>query len=124
MERIDGFGGFFFKAKDPKAIAKWYADHFGIAPTPTEYGSQPWQQTAGPTAFQPFPAETKYFGRPEQQFMLNFRVGNLLAMVHDLQAAGIAVTLDPKEYPNGWFAQLEDPEGNPIQLWQPKEPRK
>jgi len=120
MAHVDGFGGFFFKAKDPKALAKWYADNLGVATTPTEYGNQPWQQTAGPTAFQPFPAETKYFGRPEQQFMLNFRVSNLLGMVHDLQAAGIAVTLDPKEYPNGWFAHLQDPEGNPIELWQPK----
>ncbi len=120
MAHVDGFGGFFFKAKDPKALAKWYADHLGVVQTPADYGGQSWQQTAGPTVFQPFPAETKYFGRAEQQFMLNFRVSNLLEMVHDLQAAGIAVTLDPKEYPNGWFASLADPESNPIQLWQPK----
>src|SRR5262245_37800362 len=121
MAHVDGFGGFFFKAKDPKALAKWYADHLGITQTPTDYGNQPWEQAAGPTVFQPFPAESKYFGRPEQQFMLNFRVGKLLAMVHGLQAAGIAVTVDPKEYPNGWFARLVDPEGNPIELWQPKD---
>jgi glyoxylase I family protein len=120
MAHVDGFGGFFFKANDPKALAKWYADHLGVVQTPTDYGGQSWRQTAGPTVFQPFPAETKYFGRAEQQFMLNFRVSNLLEMVHDLQAAGVAVELDPKEYPNGWFASLADPEGNPIQLWQPK----
>ena len=119
MERVDGIGGFFFRAKDPKALAQWYAEHLGVSTTPTEYGRKPWQQEAGPTAFEPFPAATKYFA-PDHQFMLNFRVANLLAMVHQLQAAGIDVKVDPKEYPNGWFAQLADPEDNPIQLWQPK----
>ena len=120
MERVEGFGGFFFRAKDPKGLAQWYADHLGVTLTPSDYGKEPWQQSAGPTVFQPFPADTKYFGDPNKMFMLNFRVANLLAVVHDLQAAGVAVTVDPKEYPNGWFARLADPEGNPIELWQPK----
>jgi glyoxylase I family protein len=119
MERVDGLGGFFFKAQDPKALAQWYADHLGVGPTPQDYGQEPWQQTAGPTAFQPFPATTKYFGRAEQAFMLNFRVRNLEAMVAQLRRAGITVVVDPETYPNGVFARLSDPEGNPIQLWQP-----
>jgi glyoxylase I family protein len=118
-ERVDGFGGFFFKAQDPKMLAKWYADHLGIATTPTDYGHEPWQQTAGPTAFAPFAATTKYFGRAEQAFMLNFRVRNLDAMVAQLRGAGITVDVDAETYPNGRFARLADPEGNPIQLWQP-----
>jgi glyoxylase I family protein len=123
MERVDGIGGFFFKAKDPKALAKWYADNLGVGATPTAYGQEPWQQTAGATAFQPFPATTKYFGRPEQAFMLNFRVRNLDAMVAQLRRAGITVDVDPEKYPNGFFARLADPEGNPIQLWQPVVPK-
>src|SRR5580765_821865 len=119
MERVEGIGGFFFKAQDPKALAQWYADHLGVGVTPTDYGLEPWQQAAGPTAFAPFPATTKYFGRPEQAFMLNFRVRNLDAMVAQLRRAGITVEVDPKTYPHGVFASLTDPEGNPIQLWQP-----
>jgi len=122
-ERVEGIGGFFFRAKSPKALAAWYADQLGIALTPTAYGQQPWRQTAGPTAFEPFPADTKYFERASQQFMLNFRVRNLDAMVAQLRRAGIKVDRDPKVYPNGVFASLHDPEGNPIQLWQPAEPR-
>ena len=122
MERVDGFGGFFFRAKDPRGLAKWYADHLGVAPVPSDYNQEPWKQTAGWTAFAPFPADTKYFDAG-RQFMLNFRVPNMLAMVHQLQEAGIEVKLDPKTYPNGWFAHLADPEGNPIELWQPKDPR-
>jgi glyoxylase I family protein len=124
MERVEGIGGFFFKAQDPKALTKWYADHLGVAPVPTDAGVEPWQQTAGPTAFAVFPATTKYFGRAEQAFMLNFRVRNLDAMVAQLRRAGITVDVDPEKYPNGLFARLADPEGNPIQLWEPaKKPR-
>lgn len=120
MERVRGIGGFFFRAKAPKALAKWYADHLGIALTPTDYNQEPWRQEAGPTAFQPFPADTTYFERPGQMFMLNFRVRDLDAMVEQLRKAGVAVEVDPKIYPNGRFASTHDPEGNPIQLWQPK----
>jgi predicted enzyme related to lactoylglutathione lyase len=67
----------------------------------------------------PFPADTDYFGRKEQTWMLNFRVRNLAAMVEQLRKASIAVEVDPETYPNGRFARLTDPEGNPVQLWQP-----
>ncbi len=120
MERVDGIGGFFFKAADPKALAQWYNDHLGVTLTPSDYNSKPWRQAAGPTVFAPFPAATKYFGPPEQRFMLNFRVRNLDAMVAQLRRADIKVDVDPKTYPNGRFALLHDPEGNPIQLWQPQ----
>lgn len=120
MERVDGIGGFFFRAKEPKVLAKWYADHLGVGLTPSDYNEKPWEQAAGPTAFEPFPADTKYFGRAEQAFMLNFRVRDLDAMVAQLRRADIKVEVDPKTYPNGRFASLSDPEGNPIQLWQPQ----
>lgn len=120
MERVDGIGGFFFKSKAPKTLAQWYSDHLGVTLTPTDYTMEPWEQAAGPTAFEPFPADTKYFGRPEQAFMLNFRVRDLDAMVAQLQRAGIKVDVDPKTYPNGRFAHLHDPEDNPIELWQPQ----
>jgi glyoxylase I family protein len=51
--------------------------------------------------------------------MINFRVRNLDAMVTQLRASDIAVKVDPQKYPNGRFARLKDPEGNPIELWEP-----
>jgi predicted enzyme related to lactoylglutathione lyase len=118
-ERVDGFGGFFFRAKSPKTLAQWYSDHLGVTVTPSDYGQQPWTQDAGPTVFQPFPAATKYWSA-DKAFMLNFRVKNLDALVAQLRKADIKVDVDPMTYPNGRFAALEDPEGNPIQLWEPK----
>jgi hypothetical protein len=40
-------------------------------------------------------------------------------MVQQLRAAGVDVDVDDEVYPNGRFAQLADPEGNAVQLWQP-----
>ncbi len=69
----------------------------------------------------PFPEDTEYFGAADQDWMINFRVPNLDAMVGQLRAAAIEVEVDPENYPNGRFARLRDPEGNPIQLWEPQE---
>ena len=119
MERVVGIGGFFFRAKDPKALAKWYEDNLGILPVPSKYDMPAWETEAGTTVFAPFPKDTTYFGSPAQQWMLNFRVRDLDKMTAQLRANGIAAEVDPELYPNGRFAKVLDPEGNPIQLWQP-----
>jgi glyoxylase I family protein len=120
MQHVTGIGGLFFRAKDPAGLGRWYQEHLGIDPVPTDYGQKPWAQEAGPTVFAPFPHDTDYFGRAEQQWMLNLRVRDLDALVAQLQAAKVEVTVDPQCYPNGRFARLHDPEGNPIELWEPK----
>jgi predicted enzyme related to lactoylglutathione lyase len=118
MEKVAGIGGLFFRARDPKALGKWYEQHLGIALTPTSEGGETWQQEAGPTAFSPFPETTKYFGDQKQAWMVNFRVHDMAKMVAQLRAAGIEVK-DPESYPGvGSFTRLHDPEGNPIELWQ------
>lgn len=121
-EKVLGFGGVFFKAENPKALALWYEEHLGVKQTPTTYEEMPWVQTGGSTVFGVFNNKTKYFGADDQQFMFNFRVGDLDAMVQQLREAGIEVEVDPELYPNGRFARLADPEGNPIQLWQEMTP--
>lgn len=119
MEKVLGIGGLFFRAKDPVSLGRWYKDHLGIALTPSGYTDSPWKTEAGVTIFSPFPETTHYFGDPKQMWMVNFRVRDLEKMTTQLRAAGIAVGLDPKVYPNGRFARIHDPEGNPIELWQP-----
>jgi glyoxylase I family protein len=69
--------------------------------------------------FSPFPEASDYFGNSKQVWMVNFRVADLDAMTSQLRAAGIPVVVDAQQYPNGRFARLHDPEGNPIELWQP-----
>ena len=119
MPRVTGIGGFFFRACDPEGLARWYTEHFGIDPVPGDYAIMPWRQEAGPTVFAPFRAETEHFGDVARQWMLNLRVIDLDGLVAALRAAGIEVTVDPEAYPNGRFARLSDPEGNPLELWEP-----
>jgi predicted enzyme related to lactoylglutathione lyase len=121
-QRITGLGGFFFRAEDTKALAAWYDENFGIDQVPSDYGTQPWHQNEGPTVFAPFSADTTYFGEDmSKTFMLNFRVENLEKMVAQLRSNGNEVAMDEgNPYPNGLFANVVDPEGNPIQLWEPQ----
>ena len=121
-QKVLGIGGLFFRSENPERLAQWYQTYLGISVVPTSYGQKAWQQNAGPTAFAPFPKDTTYFGKSGPNWMVDFRVADLKAMVAQLRAAGITVE-EPKSYPNGDFSRLHDPEGNPIELWQPKEPK-
>ncbi|HUO36127.1 MAG TPA: VOC family protein [Candidatus Acidoferrum sp.] len=118
MEKVAGIGGLFFRAHDPKALGRWYLENLGISLTPSKQDDPVWEQEAGPTVFSPFPETTKYFGDPQKVWMVNFRVRDLDKMVAQLRTAGVEVKVDPESYPNGRFARLHDPEGNPIELWQ------
>ena len=114
--RVNGIGGLFFRARDPDALVAWYRDKLGI----THFTDVVWQQAAGPTVFAPFAADTEYFGRAEQQWMINFRVDDLDTLIKELRAGGIAVeTREEWDSDIGRFARIHDPEGNPIELWQP-----
>ena len=120
MERVSGIGGFFFVASDPEALGDWYARHLGVSAPPQVEGESEWQQAAGPTVFAPM-ADTggaqPHLG--SSGWGINFRVDDLDAMVAQLRAADIAVEVDDESYPYGRFAQLVDPEGNAVQLWEP-----
>ncbi len=113
---VTGIGGVFFRATDPKALDAWYRTHFGVMPE----GYTPWRQMEGPTMIVPFARDTDYFP-PDRQWMLNLRVSDLDALLHRLREAGITVKTDPAwDSPEaGRFARVHDPEGNPVELWEP-----
>ena len=113
---VTGIGGVFFRAKDPDALLQWYKDHLGV----TMVGYEPWRQAAGPTVFMPFASTTDYWP-DSKQWMINFRVEDLDEFLSGLQKAGIAVKTDTAwDSPEtGRFARIHDPEGNPIELWEP-----
>lgn len=119
MEKVAGIGGVFFRARDPAVLQRWYAEHLGVQPPPETYDEPEWHQEAGPTVFAAFSESEEHFGRPGQRWSINFRVRDLDAMVAQLEHAGIEVEPDAEVYPNGRFAVLADPEGNPVQLWEP-----
>ncbi len=118
MTNVKGVGGFFFRAKDPKALAAWYELHLGINPAPTDMTSPPWMTEAGVTVFAPFSEDTDYFAA-DKSFMINFRVDDMDVLVANLTAAGIDVKNDQTMEGLGRFVHIEDPEGTPIELWEP-----
>jgi len=118
MRNVTGFGGFFFRTKDPDAMAAWYQQHFGINAVG---GNELWIQQEGPTVFAPFKQDTTYFGNNDQQFMINFRVNDLDALLKELSEAGVRIDEKRQDEPYGRFAWVYDPEGNKIELWQPLE---
>lgn len=117
MQKVTGLGGVFFRARDPQALSRWYQEHLGID---TVGETDAWRQEAGPTVFAPFEADTDYFGRREQQYMLNFRVNDLDAMLEQLRTAGVPVD-DERQVMEGIgrFGWASDPEGNRFELWEP-----
>ena len=115
MEKVTRIGGMFFRSRNSVSLSQWYGEHLGIDALPTV-----WQQEAGPTVFEPFKHDTEYFGRPTQQWMINFRVSDLDAMIRQLEAADISVeTRAEWNSEVGRFARIHDPDGNPIELWEP-----
>ena len=118
MARVTGIGGIFFRARDPEALSAWYKRHLGI-----DSAMPPWFQEAGPTVLGLFAQDTDYFGRREQAWMLNLRVEDLDSLLAELRDAGIEITTDPDwDSEIGRFARIHDPEGNPIELWEPAQP--
>ena len=118
MVNVLGIGGVFFRAKDPAALADWYQTHLGIAPAPTSAEAMPWITESGVTVFSPFAADTDYFPS-DKAFMFNFRVADLDAACAELTAAGITCGDVMAMDGVGRFARIHDPEGNPIELWEP-----
>nr|WP_272210409.1 VOC family protein [Marinicella sp. W31]MDC2876290.1 VOC family protein [Marinicella sp. W31] len=113
---VTGIGGFFFRAKNPEALSAWYSEHLGVGAG--EHGH--WETAAGASVFAPFPETSDYFPA-DRAFMLNLRVDDIDAMCERLHTAGIEISTDPAwDIPGvGRFARIHDPEGNPIELWQP-----
>ena len=116
MKNITGIGGFFFRSENPETLKAWYVEQLGI-----DIENFVWQQQSGPTVFDPFKKDSDYF-KADKQWMINFRVTNLKALIADLTLKGIIV--EERDEWNampevGTFARIHDPEGNPIELWQP-----
>lgn len=119
MERVLGFGGLFFRSRAPADLAAWYRDALGIDLVPTAADQMPWMAEGGATVFAPFAQDTDYFSA-DKAFMLNFRVADMDAMIAQLEAKGIAVKRLDDMPGIGKFAHLADPEGTPIELWEPE----
>ena len=125
MKKVTGIGGVFFKCKDPKKVREWYKTHLGFETT--DYGANfEWREEGdstkkGSTAWSPFPETTKYFEPSTRDFMINYRVENLEALVAELKAEGVTIVDSIEDSDYGKFVHILDLEGNKVELWEPKD---
>jgi predicted enzyme related to lactoylglutathione lyase len=123
MKKVTGIGGIFFKCKDPKKMTEWYHTHLGLTTNP--YGATfEWYEAddstkKGQTQWTPFSETTKYFQPSEKDFMINYRVANLEALVEELKKEGVTIVDKIETYDYGKFVHILDMEGNKIELWEP-----
>jgi predicted enzyme related to lactoylglutathione lyase len=121
MKRVTGIGGIFFKAENPETLAAWYEKHLGVEFGGKVYADFQFQEKeSGWTAFSLFKSDTKYFDPSEKQFMINLRVDNLMALLEALRTEGVHVFEETEDGDYGKFGWILDPEGNKIELWEPK----
>lgn len=123
MKKVTGIGGIFFKSKEPKKMTEWYAQNLGLDTNP--YGATfDWYEgddntKKAQTQWSPFSDSTDYFAPSTKEFMINYRVDNLEALVEELKKAGVTFVDDVVTYEYGKFIHILDPEGNKIELWEP-----
>jgi predicted enzyme related to lactoylglutathione lyase len=123
-ERVTGIGGTFFKARDPKRMVAWYRENLGID-AKNGQADFTWREKEnsdhyGRTVWAVFPTNSPYFHKSTASFMINYRVPNLDRMIAQLKDKG--VTAEKVEtYDFGRFSWVTDPEGNRIELWEPRE---
>jgi len=128
MARVTGIGGVFFKARDPATLKQWYADHLGV--NLEDWGGavfdwaadQAAQSSPGVTVWHLADADGEWFEPSKSQLMINYRVDDLVALLAQLTEAGIPTLKGPDTHFNGLFAWVMDPEGNKVELWEPREP--
>jgi predicted enzyme related to lactoylglutathione lyase len=119
MQKVAGVGGVFIRGRDADRLRSWYAENLGVDVDPEFGGAQFGPTGDGSVTWAVFPADTEYFGRPDQGFMINYRVTDLDAILVQLRAAGADVADEIQESPEGRFGWAADPEGNRFELWQP-----
>ena len=122
--RVTGVGGIFFKAKDPKALAAWYSDVLGLPLEAWGGAALRYDAPKHPPAliWSTFPASTSYFAPSTSEFMINYAVDDMEAFLARLSAKKVTILKRTDDDPNGRFAWILDPEGNKIELWEPKRP--
>jgi predicted enzyme related to lactoylglutathione lyase len=123
MKKVTGIGGIFFKCKDPVKTKEWYNKHLGV--NAGQYGASfEWYQDEagkekGLTQWNTFTEGAKMFEPSTKEFMINYRVADLEALVEELRNEGVTVVDKIETYDYGKFVHIIDIEGNKIQLWQP-----
>jgi predicted enzyme related to lactoylglutathione lyase len=119
---VTGIGGIFFKAKDPLALAAWYRDVLGLPLQPWGGAMLRYDAPGHPPVltWSAFPDTTRYFAPSTGNFMINYAVDDMDAFFKRVADKGVTALKRVDDDPSGRFAWIVDPEGNKVELWEPK----
>ena len=122
MAKVLGVGGIFFRSSDPRALGDWYQKWLSVPVTFPHGASFPPGDLpdGGMTVWAPFAADTKYFAPSTREFMFNLIVDDLDGALGQVREGGARVVGDVQDFDYGRFGWFVDPEGNKVELWQPK----
>lgn len=122
--KVTGVGGIFFFSDDTKGLKEWYAKNLGIETNDwgATFESRSIENPEHVNSLQwsPFKKESNYFAPSKKEFMINYTVQNIEALVAKLKENGVTVLDDIAAYDYGKFVHIMDAEGNKIELWEPK----
>jgi len=122
--KVTGIGGISFFSDNPKETREWYAKNLGLEINEHGYYSFEFRnlhkpEEVGTLAWNLFKTGSEYFAPSKKEFMINYRVHNLEALVEKLKAGGVTIVDEMQSYDFGKFIHIMDPEGNKIELWEP-----
>ena len=122
-KKVTGIGGVFFKCEDTKMMNDWYVNTLGLPKgaygTTFEWLDAEDSAKKGSTSWCTFPQTSDYFDPSKKEFMINYCVADLEALVAQLKADGVTIVDEMATYDYGKFIHILDPEGNKIELWEP-----
>lgn len=122
MAKVLGIGGIFFKSSNPEALGEWYRKHLGFPAS--EYCGCNFMAADVPekgyTVWGPFAEDTDYFAPGKKDFMFNLMVDDVEEALKQVAEGGAEIVGEIEDYDYGVFGWFMDPDGNKIELWQPK----
>jgi predicted enzyme related to lactoylglutathione lyase len=122
--KVTGVGGIFFYSDNPEETQKWYAENLGIEMN--NWGSSSFDsrdlnnpEQINSLQWKPFRKEDAYFSPSKKEFMINYQVQNIEALVRKLKENKVTILDSIETFDYGKFVHILDKEGNKIELWEP-----
>lgn len=120
---VTGIGGIFFYSDNPESTKDWYARNLGLKTNPWgstfEFRNAQEPHEVNYLQWSPFEKGNTYFEPSSNEFMVNYRVRNLDALLERLRDQGVEILDSIESYDYGRFVHILDPEGRKIELWEP-----
>jgi catechol 2,3-dioxygenase-like lactoylglutathione lyase family enzyme len=122
--KVNGIGGVYFFHDNPEKTRAWNAKNFWF--DINAWGEVSFESTdlmrldeIPVLQWSPFRRGDGFYSPASKEFMINYRVQHIEALVDKLRENGVTILDDITTYDYGKFVHLMDTDGNKIELWEP-----